>query len=109
MNLEHKIDVIKELFDKTLFELNGISIDHFDSHFNRAKKNVTDINKLREELLQDFSLEELEKYDQELLDLAKQIKNTYDNIIGKFTEERNILSEKLKSVQNKKKIANYSR
>ena len=48
-------------------------------------------------------------YNKELLFLAKQIENRYDNIIENFTEERNTLAGKLKSVSNKKKIAKYSR
>ena len=90
-------------------ELDKISVDDFETHFIRAKSNMILIHKLREELKREHPRTELENNDKEIIFLAKQIENKYDNIIEKYIEERNILSEKLKSVQNKKKIANYSR
>ena len=109
MHLEYKINNLKHLFNEVIFDLDKISVEDFDNPFNRAKANMTLIHKLREELRSNYSKSELKKEDKELLFLAKQIENKYDNIIEKYVQERNSLSGSLKSVQNKKKIANYSR
>lgn len=109
MHLEYKINNLKHLFNDVIVDLDSIGVDDFDNHFKRAKANMILIHKLREELRSNYPKSQLKKDDEELMFLAKQIENKYDSIIEKYVNERNSLSGKLKSVQNKKKIANYTR
>lgn len=109
MHLEYKIHNLKNLFNEVIADLDRITTDDFDEHFFRAKSNMILIHKLREELTAGYQSSDLKKNDEELLFLAKQIENKYDNIVKKFGEERNVLADNLRSVSNKKKIAQYSR
>ncbi len=109
MHLQLKLKKIKELYAEVLSRLDGITPDNFDDTFFRAKSNMILVNEIKDELVDTYPLTDLKKYDKELLFLAKQIEKRYDNVVESFTEERNILSGKLKSVTNRKKIAKYSR
>jgi hypothetical protein len=109
MQLQMKIKRIKDLYSEVLTSLDGLTPDNFDELFFRAKKDIILVNDIKSELVQTYSPSDLKKYDKDLLFLAKQIEKRYDNIVESFTEERNLLSGKLKSVSNKKKIAKYSR
>ena len=109
MHLEYKINNLKNLFNEVIEDLDRITVDEFDTYYFRAKSNMILIHRLREELISEYSESDLQKNDKELIFLAKQIENKYDNIIKKYVEERNIISNQLKSAGNKKKIAQYSR
>jgi hypothetical protein len=109
MHLEYKINNLKNLFNEVIVELDHITVEDFDSHFSNAKAKMVMIHQLRDELRNNYPKSELQKDDKELVFLAKQIENKYDNIIERYIEERSLISGKLRSVGNKKKIANYSR
>ncbi|MBU1097687.1 MAG: hypothetical protein CVV23_15445 [Ignavibacteriae bacterium HGW-Ignavibacteriae-2] len=109
MHLDYHINNIKHLFNEAALELDKITTDEFDTHFNNAKSNMILIRQLRKELKQNFPNEQLKKNDEELINLAKLIEKKYDDIIEEFIEERNILAIKLGTVSNQKKIAQYSR
>lgn len=109
MHLQIKIKKIMDMYSEVLVKLDGVTSDNFDDVFFRAKKDIILVNDIKNELIGTYSKSELNKYDKDLLFLAKQIEKRYDSIVESFTEERDLLSGKLKSVTNRKKIAKYSR
>jgi len=109
MHLQIKIKKMMDLYSEVIKNLDGLTPDNFEDLFFRAKKDIILVNEIKNEIIGTYPGHELQKYDKDLLFLAKQIEKRYDNIVESFTEERNMLSGKLKSVSNRKKIAKYSR
>ena len=103
------IDKIKFNLHKILEILNSLNSKNFYVALEESKCKIDEVNKIKEYLRQNFNKEELLKYDEELFILAKQIVETYDNIVRKKYQEKTAVALEIGRLQNKKKLHNYRR
>lgn len=108
-NLNRKIQLIKSLFLKTLEELDIVETGDFEPSFSSAKSCMRTADGLKKELKKDYETETLMQFDEELFNLAKQIENKFDNIVEMKKAQKDVLALKLSKMQNRKKLAYYSR
>lgn len=107
--LQTEIDKIKFLLKKVLSDLDLVESGEFQKNFDNAKERMISFQKLKNELIKDYPVEELKKYDAELTMLTKQINNKYDNIIEVKKKLMQEIELRMKLLQNRKKLINYSR
>lgn len=92
-----------------LCDLDSISPDNFDSKFAETKAKMALVHELKNKLKAEYDIDELRKNEAELVLLAKQIEEKYDNMYTEMKNEKTEISSVLKNVRNRKKIAKYSR
>ena len=107
--MQKKIELIKFLLKKANEKMNHLTNDNFDESFSEIKGLLAESHKHRNALLAVYPPAELKVYGPELNLLTKQLSESFDNIIKKKREDLGILADKIKSVQNKRKLANYHR
>ncbi|MCX6169960.1 MAG: hypothetical protein NTX65_11500 [Ignavibacteriales bacterium] len=107
--IEIKIERTNKLLDKISDNLDNLIVETFDSASPVIAKNMKALQKAKNEIIDEFGLEEFLKYGSDLLNRAKLIGRKFDNIIGIFTHEEEKLEKELLSYMSKKKIANYLR
>ncbi|MEW6701491.1 MAG: hypothetical protein AB1298_02120 [Bacteroidota bacterium] len=95
--------------DEVSDKIDFLSFETFDSVFPVMVSGVKEVRKLRDELIEEYGLEKLLKYEPDLFYRAKQIERKFDNIIGAFSQEEKKLERELFGFSSKKKIANYLR
>lgn len=108
-NLEQKIIKTRQFLTQALFFLREFKEKREPGSLNNAKEMVKKVELLKRELLKDYEIEDLKNFDPILTNIAKQISDTFDNIIRDKNLEMSIVAKKLKLLQNQKKILNYSR
>lgn len=110
--IELRYNEIKSNMSEVLKYLNEINPLNFDTFFPLATEKMQTVLKLRKSLKDDYFEEELKKFDnyeKELNEMAKQIKETYDNIIETFEMKKHELELELQNFYNKKKLLIYRR
>ena len=107
--LAAKIDNVSELLNQVLSTLNGINDTNLLHNLSLAKKLMENVNNMKQELKSRYSSSELMVFDPGLTEIAKQISDKFDNIIEYKARELEIITKKLKMIQNRKKLLNYSR
>lgn len=107
--LINEIDNIKNLLNNVIKDLNLLETGDFQINFDNAKNKMKLFNELKENLIKRYPIEELRKYDKELILLTKQINNKYDNIIEVKKKQMHEIAFRMKLLQNRKKLINYSR
>lgn len=107
--MEEKINIIEETYNKVLEYLEILSEENFNEIFPKAKLGMEYVNKLKTELKNQFYREELIKYEERLLIMAKQIKNKFDDVVTLKKVRLAVISEEISHLQNQKKIVNYYR
>lgn len=104
-----EINKIKFLLKKVISDLELADSEEFTINFENARIRMILIKKMKENLLENYPVEELEKFDVELVPLAKQIHKIYDNIIEKKRLQLQEVVKRMRQIQNKKKLINYNR
>lgn len=107
--LKNKILLIKTLLLKTLEELSVIETGDFEPAFSRARSCMRTVDELKRELKSQYETKILMQFDEELFNLAKQIQIKFDNIVEIKKTQKELLGLKLSKLQNRKKLAYYSR
>ncbi len=107
--MQKKIEQIKNLLKEANERMSHLTNDNFDESFPEIKGMLADSQKQKNALLAVYPPAELKVFEPELNLLTKQLTESFDNIIKKKREDLSILAEKIKSVQNKMKLANYHR
>jgi len=107
--LQKEIEKIKFLLKKILNDLSLVETEDFQSNFNNAKTRMILVQKTKNELIIQYSMDELRKFDPELTLIAKQIQKKYDNIIAIKKIQMKVIEERLKMLSNKKKLIYYNR
>jgi hypothetical protein len=107
--LELNIAELKSLLQEILFDVERIDEGNFDQNTRMSKVNIEKVNSLREQLKNNYDIAALRKFDPELVYLAKQIKNSYDNVIRKKKLEAEKVLKDIKTLQNSKKLTSYKR
>ncbi len=108
--------MITEQLDTILADLKQISClldnlteDNFDHQILLINNKINNVNNLRAEILQKYTVNQLQNHTTEINNYAKVVKNKFDNII---TDRKAILENsriKFKGLLNKKKLINYLR
>ena len=107
--LSVEIENIKNILREVIKDLSLIETDDFQANFESAKDKMRIFHEMKEKLIKDYSLEELRNYEQELLIITKQINNKYDNVIEVKKKQLQEVGLKIRLLQNRKKLINYSR
>ncbi len=101
------MDIKKEL-NRVINNLDNID-DEFEAKLDKIDLFSEEIKKKREYLLDNYSKDELEIFNNEIDVLIKQIVKRFDNIIESKKNTRDELKVKLKNTINQKKLVNYNR
>jgi hypothetical protein len=107
--LVKEINKIKFLLRKVISDLELADSEDFTVNFENAKVRMILVKKMKDNLLETYSLEELRQYDGELIPLTKQIQKIYDNIIEKKRKQLREVVKDMAQIQNRKKMINYNR
>ncbi len=81
----------------------------FDEKLAHVRQLLKESREHKIYLLSKYSIAELEQFEPELTKLTKQVSEIFDNIGKKKKSELMILAERIKFVQNQKKLVNYHR
>lgn len=108
-NLQNKINELIALHLSALKDLKEINEKNFHLKLESAQKHQAKALLLKTKLLEDYDNRILQKFEFELLALAKELKKLYDNILAEKHSQLFIAAEELKNVQNKKNIMAYER
>ena len=104
-----EINKIKFLLRKVISDLELADSEEFTLNFENAKVRMILIKKMKDNLVENYPMEELQKFDVELVPLAKQIHKIYDNIIEKKRIQLQEVVKQMRQIQNRKKLINYNR
>ncbi|MCK9212591.1 MAG: hypothetical protein M0P61_17305 [Ignavibacteriaceae bacterium] len=107
--MEEKINIMEITLNKVLNYLEILSEENFEVIFPKAKLGMEYVNRLKTELKNQFTGEELTKFEERLLAPAKLIKNKFDDIVTLKKVKLAVISEEISHLQNQKKIVNYYR
>ncbi|GEM_PF-2752446 len=108
-NLQNRINELIDHHLSALKDLKEINDRNFDSKLESALNHQEKARLLKAQLLKDYDNRILQKFEFELLALAKELKNLYDNIVAEKQSQLSAAAEDLKNVQNKKNIMAYER
>jgi hypothetical protein len=87
--------------------LQNISDERFSKQIERVNFLNEDILKQRKFLLSNYTDGELKKHEKKIVDLAKEIKVMFDNIITEKKEKSNFIKKDLFLVNNNRKLIKY--
>ena len=107
--MKDKVGKIKYLLTEVLKNLNQIKSSNFEEIFPKIKSLLDESQKYKKFLLSNYSKNELKIFEPDLTKLAKQIKESFDNIAKAKKLEMAKLAEQIQYIQNKKKLIYYSR
>lgn len=108
MELRSTIGRLRFLLTNLLHKLDSLNDEeYFFEKIGTVKKEIKEIETLKNDLKENFSKVELEYIDSEFNFLTKQIQEKFDNIISEKKRDINLVSEQIKNLQNSKKLAVY--
>ena len=107
--IENKITELRDILTGVNNRLLSLTNDNFSVNLETAKSGMIKVDKLRNSLKNEYSYDELKKYDEEMTLLAKQIQVTFDNIIRDFRNKQDSILNEIVQLQNKKKLIKYGR
>lgn len=107
--MEEKINIIEETYNKVLEYLEILSEENFNIIFPKAKIGMEYVNRIKNEIKNQFGNEEFDRFEEKLLGQAKLIKIKYDDIVTVKQLKLATIAEEISHLQNQKKIANYYR
>ncbi len=97
--------------EKNMVEVKKILQSITDDRFAKQMERVTflndDIMQQRDFLLHNYPKNELKKHEKKIVNLAKEIKVMFDNIIGEKKEKSNFIKKDLFLINNKRKLIKY--
>jgi len=108
-NLKKKIERLKDVLNNTLIFLNEMNDKNFQFNLKKANESMQNAHDLKQELKEEYRIEEMKLFEQDLSVMAKQVSDKFDNIITNKRLELEIVSKKIILTQNQKKLLNYSR
>jgi t-SNARE complex subunit (syntaxin) len=108
-SLNAHINTLKNDLNDVIYYLNEIDDEDFSDKFSLLNQSINIIQNKREQLLSNYSREDLKKFNNELDFFIKQIVEKFDNKIEIKKSQQKVLSAQLQSTLNQKKLANYQR
>lgn len=106
---EAQYNKLNQLLLQVLNLLTNLNDDNFNANTVNMKSKIREIREINDFLRKNCHKEELDNINKNLLDLTKQIKLYFDNVIRNKESEALELLIRLKSLQNSKKLAVYER
>jgi gas vesicle protein len=107
--LRKKIDELTILYQEVLQELSRVSEDNFREQLPLTVEKAKAANLIRDKLFTEYDHEMIKKCDESLIEITKQIKFTFDNMVEEKQKEISSVELELKKLQNKKKLVLYGR
>ncbi len=107
--VEEKIITLEQNLNKVLLLLDTIQEETFDTSIKEITECLKENSEIKKELknsLPDGKYLEIVKETEEI---TKLIRDKFDNIINEKKEEMKLVEKELSILNNKKKLANYSR
>ncbi len=104
-----RIERIKCLLIEAKSRMLAITDENFDAKLTEVRQLLKESREHKYYLLSRYSVSELKAFEPELTNLTKQVAETFDNIGKRKKSELLILAERIKFVQNQKKLVNYHR
>ncbi len=108
-DLDKKAHKIRHLLNELSSDFDLLNFESFDSLFPSITGKIKEVHRLRAELKNQYDLETLQKYENDLFQAAKLIERKFDNIIEIFTREEKRLQKELFGFVGGRKITNYLR
>ncbi|NMB82369.1 MAG: hypothetical protein GYA14_11185 [Ignavibacteria bacterium] len=108
-DLQKKTIRMKELMDTVEKSIENLTTDNFNTNFKFSLDTMSEIQSIKKDLAQKYGINNIAKYDPEMLIKAKLIEKSYDNIIEKFRRELKKTENQLFNINKQKKITNYIR
>ena len=108
-SLEKKIELSNQLLKKVYLNIDKLTFENFDDIFPALVQDVSEIKKIREEMLKNYGYEKVKNYDPEMFNWAKQIERKFDNIVEIFSEQEKKMEAELSATLSKKKLTAYKR
>ena len=103
------VDKLHNILLKIYTELNDVCPANFNEKMPQIQLLEKEMLQRRELLSRQYLPDELKLHEIKLTNITKLISEKYDNLITAYKNDLQIIKQKLKSLQNEKKIANYSR
>ena len=100
---------LKALFGELVDLLEQLNPDTFEADFPSLLSKAKESRLLEDGLVREYGKEKMLALDPEIAVKAKLIENKYDNIIGTFSVEEEVLRKRLTSLNSEKKLVNYKR
>ena len=107
--LENEIIQIEAKLKLVVAELESLNDNNFEKKIERVKFLNQNILEKRALLQKSYSKEELVIYNAKLDPLVKLIEKKFDDMLLEKKNLQNNISEELKKIANKRKLANYQR
>lgn len=108
-DLKKKTVRIKELMDIVENNIETLTPENFSTNFKHSIDAMSEIKMIKTDLAQRYGIDNIAKYDPEMLIKAKLIEKSYDNIIEKYKRELKKTENQLFNLNKQKKITNYIR
>ncbi len=107
--LKKKTTRMKELMNLVEQCIKNLTTENFSNNFRLSLDNMAEIQKIKQDLAQEYGISNIAKFDPEMLIKAKLIEESYDNIIEKFRRELKKTENQLFNINKQRKITNYIR
>jgi exonuclease VII large subunit len=105
--IDDEITVLKQKLNKLLVRLSNLHDETFAEEMKSFETMFTEIMTQSENLKKEYPKEEIQKFHPELKKMTKEIQRKFDNIIEEKQNEIESISTNLKTISNRKKLANY--
>ena len=107
--IENKIEEISGILQGINSQLGSITEKNTESELKKVKILIDKLSVLRENLLKEYNISQLKKYEQNLLKITKLINQKFDNVIKENKLRQSEILLQLKEINNHKKLITYSR
>jgi len=108
-NLEYKIQEIDTLLNCISDSLSTLTEDNFDKTLEELNSSIKQYLSLKDDLKKRYPTDIYENYESSRIQLTKQIRQKFDNIISGIRTEQDLIKSELVNIQNQKKLTNYNR
>lgn len=98
---------VKKRLQEALDLFSGLTDENFLTKVHGIQKVFEELNQKNDLLKKRYPEAELRKYHPELRKITKEIERKFDNVIREKKDALGIVSEKLKTLSNRKKLVNY--
>ena len=109
LELEPGIKNIRIAMDRVLSRVDSLSYETYDSIFPLMLESVKKIYIYRDELRENYNLDQLLPYEKEFAEKTKLIRDKVDNVLGKYSKEKKRIEREISNLSAKKKLINYRR
>jgi hypothetical protein len=107
--ITHKNQILFSILDSVSVSFERLNFDSFDTLFPVMVNKMKKAQKMKEELILEYGVENLMPFDKELSMKAKLIQTKFDNLVRIISVEQRRLEKDLQGIVGAKKLTNYER